>query len=392
MAPPRPNGAMERGRRWNATRTEGKGKGREPGDREPGLRRDRHRQGRPPPGGRSGPVPGAGAVVRGVAGNLPGMAEWLSSRRAGKVAMEPAPVYWIPAYEVLERAGSGAPPGPPGMGRRIPGRGSDVPGCQWIRKLLAHGLLRGAFRPGGHIRPLRPYVRRMGRAAGDRPRCVPHMRKALAGTDARLDSVTAGITGASGLGILRATGGGGGGRRTGPRRRGPDGGAADAASGGPAPEARRPASRGMAAGERATAQAPRRMMGVGLTAIPAIGVGTALTIAAEAGPDMPAFPSARHPAPGRGWRREPGPSAAGPCRAARQRWPAGWRRPRPWPPCPPAGARPPSAPGASPASPGRTRRWRSPRPPANPRASSIRWSRGGRDTWSGAWRNTGGGA
>ncbi len=178
----------------------------------------------------------------------------------------------------------------------------------------------------------------------------------------------------------------------GPEDGGPDGGAADAASGGPAPEARRPASRGMAAGERATAQAPRGMMGAGLAAIPAIGVGTALTIAAEAGPGMPAFPSARHPAPGWGWRREPGPSAAGPCRAARQRWPAGWRRPRPWPPCPPAGARPSSAPGAAPASPGRTRRWRSPRPPANPRASPARWSRGGRDTWSGAWRNTGGGA
>ncbi len=388
----------------------------------------------------------------GFTGNLPGMAEWLSSRRVGKVAMEPAPVYWIPACEVLERAGCGALPGPPGMRRRIPGRRSDVLDCQWIRKLLAHGLLRGAFRPGDHICPLRSYVRRMRRTAEDRPRCVLHMRKALTGTDARLDSVTAGITGATGLGILRATGGGGrdparlaalrdrriraDGARTadalqgawrdgrlfaleqalerfdlltrrtgtceartaeaidglGPEDGGPDGGAADAASGGPAPEARRPASRGMAAGDRATAQALRGMMGAGLTAIPTIGVGTALTIAAEVGPDMSAFPSARHSAPGWGWRREPGPSAAGPCRAARQRWPAGWRRPRPWPPCPPAGARPSSAPGTAPASPGRTRRWRSPRPPANSRASSTRWSRGGRDTWRGAWRNTGDGA
>ncbi len=36
------------------------------------------------------------------------------------------------------------------------------------------------------------------------------------------------------------------------------------------------------------------MMGAGLTAIPTIGVGTALTIAAEVGPDMSAFPSAQH--------------------------------------------------------------------------------------------------
>ena len=144
----------------------------------------------------------------GFTGNLLEMAEWLSSRRVGKVAMEPAPVYWIPACEVLERAGSGVLPGPPGMRRRIPGRRSDVLDCQWIRKLLAHGLLRGAFRPGDHIRPLRPYVRRMRRTAGDRPRCVLHMRKALTEMNVRLDSVISDITGATGLGILRAIVGG----------------------------------------------------------------------------------------------------------------------------------------------------------------------------------------
>ena len=36
------------------------------------------------------------------------------------------------------------------------------------------------------------------------------------------------------------------------------------------------------------------MMGVDLTAIPTIGVNTALTIAAEIGPDFSAFPSAQH--------------------------------------------------------------------------------------------------
>ncbi len=108
------------------------------------------------------------------------------------------------------------------------------------------------------------------------------------------------------------------------------------------------------------AEALRGMMGAGLTAVPAIGVGTALTIAAEVGPDMSAFPSERHPAPGWGWRREPGSAAESPCRGARPGPAAGSRRPRPWPPCPPAGARRPSAPGTAPASPGRTRRWRSP--------------------------------
>ena len=386
--------------------------------------------------------------------DLGGMADWLSSRRVGKVAMEPAPVYWIPVLQVLDRAGSGVLPGPPGMTKQISGRRSDVPGCQWIRQLLSYGLLRGAFRPGDGVCPLRSHLRRMKRTAGDRPRCVPHMRKALTETDVRLDPVTAGITGATGLGILRATGGGGrsparlaalrnrrtgaGGERIadalegtwrdgrpfaleralqrfdfltrrigtcgariaeaidgltpeggGPDEGAPDGGPADADPGRAAPKARRGAAGGRKAGDRAMAEALRGMMGAGLTAVPTIGVGTALTIAAEVGPDMSAFPSAQHPAPGRGWRREPGSAAESPCRGARPRSSTGSRRPRPWPPCPPAGARPSSAPGTAPAPPGRTRRWRSPRPPAGPPAWSTRWSRVGRNTSSAGWMPTG---
>ncbi len=136
------------------------------------------------------------------------MADWLSSRRVGKVAMEPAPVYWIPVLQVLDRAGSGVMPGPPRMRRRIPGRRSDVLDCQWIRQLLSYGLLRGAFRPGDGVCPLRSYVRQAKRTAEDRPRCVLHMRKALTEMNVRPGPGTAGITGATGLGILRATGGG----------------------------------------------------------------------------------------------------------------------------------------------------------------------------------------
>ncbi len=46
--------------------------------------------------------------------------------------------------------------------------------------------------------------------------------------------------------------------------------------------------------ERATAEALHGMMGVDLTAIPTIGVNTALTIASEIGPDFSVFPSAQH--------------------------------------------------------------------------------------------------
>ena len=59
----------------------------------------------------------------------------------------------------------------------------------------------------------------------------------------------------------------------------------------PPPWASMPA--GLPGNER-RAEALHRMMGVDLTAIPTIGVNTALTIASEIGPDFSAFPSAQH--------------------------------------------------------------------------------------------------
>ena len=49
-----------------------------------------------------------------------------------------------------------------------------------------------------------------------------------------------------------------------------------------------------AAGDRALTMALHQMMGVDLTAIPAVGTGTVLTLASEIGPDFSAFPSAKH--------------------------------------------------------------------------------------------------
>ena len=90
--------------------------------------------------------------------DLEAMAAWLSSCGVKKVAMESTSVYWIPVYEVLERAGFEVMLVPPRMTKQIAGRKSDVLDCQWIWQLLSYGLLRGAFRPGDAICPLRSYV------------------------------------------------------------------------------------------------------------------------------------------------------------------------------------------------------------------------------------------
>ena len=222
---------------------------------------------------------------------------------------------------------------------------------------LSYGLLRGAFRPGDEVCPLRSYARQMRRLTGDRSRCVLHMQKALTEMNVKLDSVIANITGLTGQRILRAIidGERDPERLATLRHRGikadadtiaaslqgtwreehlfaleqamqrydfltqqiddcearvmaeierltppddlPDGGAPDHAPGTTSETA---SSRSANAASNYTgkegiqALALRGMMGVDLTAIPTIGPGTALVIASEIGPDFSAFPSAQH--------------------------------------------------------------------------------------------------
>ena len=132
------------------------------------------------------------------------MVEWLKSCGVTKVAMESTSVYWIPVYEVLERAGFEVMLVPPRMTKQIGGRKSDVLDCQWIWQLMSYGLLRGAFRPADAICPLRSFMRQAKQLVEDRSRCVLHMQKALTQMNVRLDSVISNIMGKTGERILRA--------------------------------------------------------------------------------------------------------------------------------------------------------------------------------------------
>ena len=300
------------------------------------------------------PVRSFGSFTR----DLEAMAAWLASCGVIKVAMESTSVYWIAVYETLERAGFEVMLVPPRMTKRIGGRKSDVLDCQWIWQLMSYGLLRGAFRPGDEVCPLRSYARQMRRLTEDRARCVLHMQKALTEMNVRLDSVIANIVGLTGQRILRAIVDGERDperlaalrhrrvkadadtiaaslqgtwreehlfaleqavqrydfltrqiddcearvmaeieRLTPPDDDPPDGGAPDPAPGTTSDTA---SSRSLNAASNDTgkegiqALALRKMMGVDLTAIPTIGPGTALVIASEIGPDFSAFPSAQH--------------------------------------------------------------------------------------------------
>ena len=99
---------------------------------------------------------------------LHAMAAWLKSCAVQVVAMEATGVYWIPVFEVLDRAGLEVYLVDARATKQVSGRKSDVLDCQWIRELMSFGLLRGAFRPSDETCVLRSYVRQRARTTRDR--------------------------------------------------------------------------------------------------------------------------------------------------------------------------------------------------------------------------------
>lgn len=114
-----------------------------------------------------------------VTGQLQQMIEWLHSCGVKVVAMESTGVYWIPVYEMLERAGFEVLLVNARHVKGLPGRKSDVQDCQWLQQLLMYGLLKGAFRPSDAVCGWRSLCRQRARRIKEQARYVQHMQKAL---------------------------------------------------------------------------------------------------------------------------------------------------------------------------------------------------------------------
>ena len=93
--------------------------------------------------------------------------------------MEATGVYWIPVYELLERAGFEVRLVDPRVTKHLDGRQSDVLDCQWIRQMMSMGLLSGAYRTPDAFCALRSYVRQRVRLIQERSRQALHMQQAL---------------------------------------------------------------------------------------------------------------------------------------------------------------------------------------------------------------------
>jgi len=84
---------------------------------------------------------------------------WLQQCGITTVAMESTGVYWIPLFQILEKAGMEVCLVNAQHVKHVPGRKSDVIDCQWLQYLHSVGLLRASFRPEERICAIRSLLR-----------------------------------------------------------------------------------------------------------------------------------------------------------------------------------------------------------------------------------------
>jgi transposase len=135
--------------------------------------------------------------------DLMAIADWLRACGVTTVAMESTGVYWIPLFELLESRGFEVYLIEPGQLKHCGARPkTDVIDCQWIQRLHSYGLLRPSFRPPDWILALRGYWRQRQMLIRYAASHVQHMQKALEQMNVKLAEVVADITGVTGTAII----------------------------------------------------------------------------------------------------------------------------------------------------------------------------------------------
>lgn len=137
-------------------------------------------------------------------GCLHQMRDYLIELKVTDVAMEATGVYWIAAYEVLEKAGLRVCVVNAAHARHLPARKSDVSDCQWLAQLHHKKLLNGGFVPPTLVRTLRDYTRLRQDHIRRGSSHLLHMQKALDQMNIKIHEVISELDGASGLRMVQA--------------------------------------------------------------------------------------------------------------------------------------------------------------------------------------------
>jgi transposase len=135
--------------------------------------------------------------------DLRAIAEWLRACGVTTVAMESTGVYWIPLFELLESLGFTVWLVEPRQLSRCGARPkTDVLDVQWIQRLHSYGLLQPSFRPADSILALRGFHRQRQMQIRYAACHTLHMQKALEQMNVKLTEVVSDITGLTGQRII----------------------------------------------------------------------------------------------------------------------------------------------------------------------------------------------
>ena len=126
------------------------------------------------------------------------LVDWLQIEGIESLAMESTSVYWIPLYELLERAGIEAVLVNARHVRNVPGCKTDPKDARWLQLLHSVGLLKGSFRPGPEICQWRALTRQSGKLVEARTRAVQWMQKALDQMNIAVHRAVSDVTGVTG--------------------------------------------------------------------------------------------------------------------------------------------------------------------------------------------------
>jgi transposase len=116
-------------------------------------------------------------------------------------------VYWRPVYHILEGSFEVLLVNAQHV-KAVPGRKTDVKDCQWLARLLEHGLLRGIFVPPAPLRELRELTRYRRQLVQERAREANRVQKVLETASIKLGDVATDVLGVSGRAMLQALIGG----------------------------------------------------------------------------------------------------------------------------------------------------------------------------------------
>ncbi len=132
------------------------------------------------------------------------IANWLRACGVRTVAMESTGVYWIPLFQVLEDRGFEVLLVNARHYKNVPGRKTDVCDAAWLQYLHAVGLLQASFRPPQTVCSFRTLLRHRAGLVQAASQHIQHMQKALDQMNVQIHRVLSDITGVTGLAIVDA--------------------------------------------------------------------------------------------------------------------------------------------------------------------------------------------